>query len=684
MYCPDKIKITNFGSIKNLEYTFQKGVSQIIQGKNLDDRGQKSNGVGKSSFNDAIAFSITGISLRNVSNDEMIRDDEDESNLELQLTSKDGVNTLLIKRFLYRKKSQEIEIWLNGFNKHKDLPGVNERNQFIIDEIGISKDDLFQFFLITKARYKPYFKLSDTEKKNITSRFSKADVVDKVTPLIERDLNITQSEINSRKTLISNVETKKITYQEEIVNLDNPQRKADLKVELSEKIDDQQIKKDKLLVNNEALYQDIKNINLLIQQQINSKISDEDINNKHKIIAELDDKLNNEQEKFDKSKSVLTAQVNEQEKDISELRESAQECNQGINEVKLLISQIESKLKSAIECPACNHSFILKSEATVDELKASLEESKELEQEIEGDLAAINNKMIMVRNDIKEIEAQIFKLDRDFRASTDSNKKQRTILSTTILNAEKSNMQYDREIVRMQGSINTINQDIQNNIASVTHIECKIKDLEQEILGVDTLDNSAVVKRYNYLILECDQTLVTHRQALQDEEEELQRLNAWILKFKAFKSYLANQSIKNIEDLTNFYLQKMNTDLSVQISGYQQKKKDIKEKITEIILRSGFPIGSYGRFSGGEQGRIDMGNILSNQTLINNNASPKGLDFILIDEVLDSLDSLGIESIIKAMDNIDKTLLLVTQNEINSLPSQTITLVKRNNSTEIE
>src|SRR5690606_17221916 len=100
------------------------------------------------------------------------------------------------------------------------------------------------------------------------------------------------------------------------------------------------------------------------------------------------------------------------------------------------------------------------------------------------------------------------------------------------------------------------------------------------------------------------------------------------------KSYLANLSLKNIEELVNFYLTKMNTDLSVEIEGYKQKGKKITEKITETILRGMTPIGSYNRFSGGERGRIDVASILANQTLINNNASPKGLDLIIIDEVL--------------------------------------------------
>jgi exonuclease SbcC len=186
MFNPEYIKIRNIGSIKEMDYYFKTNRSTIIQGKNLDDKGQKSNGVGKSSFLDSIAFSITGLSLRNISNEEMIFDGENEAYLEHSLKS--NTEHLLIKRFLSRKKSQNIEVFINGVAKHKDESDVNDRNKLIIDLIGISKEDLFQFFILSKNRYKPYFSLSDTDQKAITSRFSNSNCIDNTKPLIEKDI----------------------------------------------------------------------------------------------------------------------------------------------------------------------------------------------------------------------------------------------------------------------------------------------------------------------------------------------------------------------------------------------------------------------------------------------------------------------------------------------------------------
>ncbi len=684
MYQPSYIKIQNFGSIKDLYYAFEPSTSKIIQGKNLDDKGQKSNGVGKSSFNDAIAFSLTGISLRNISNEELIRDGENDGYLELKLISKDLTSELIIKRFLRRKKSQEIEIYLNGVDKHKDLPDVNSKNQFIIHELGISKDDLFQFFLITSERYKPYFKLSDNEKKNITSRFSNANVVDNVFPALEKDVKTSGEEIQKLKTIVSNTETKIKTYQDEIDNLNDPNAKEELKKAIRESIvsEQQYIEND-----NEG----IKNINITIEKinkdivdWLSKKVSQQDIDNKKNQSQELEVQYQTLEKDLKSNLSTFETKLTNVEKKLKTLREEISGLTQGITEITTLKTQIEGQLKTSIECPKCEHEFILDSKSSIDELKQKLKETEEILEEVKAEKVTKVEEQTKLLTEEKTLTTKIQSVKVEYKAKLDETRKLQALVNQAAFKAQRDNDSIDNEILDLERQITKHKQRILTAKDAIETREKKIVKLESDISNVDTLDNSDVILRYQKLIKDLQTELSSQKIKLTVEELELQRLNAWVLKFKSFKSYLANQSFKNIEDLTNFYLQKMNTDLSIEISAHLQKKKDVKEKMTETILRSGFPIGSHGRFSGGERGRIDMGMILANQTLINNNAAPKGLDFILIDEVMDSLDSLGIESIIKSMNNIDKILLLVTQVEINTLPAQTLTLVKRNNCTEIE
>jgi exonuclease SbcC len=687
MYSPEYIKIQNFGSIESMDYSFTPALAQIIQGKNLQDKGQRSNGVGKTSFIDALAFCYTGISVRKLTNDELIRDNERIAILEHSLRSKDGQDHLLIKRTLDRKSAQIVEIWKNGKALHKDEHDVTARNNTILREIGISQEDLFNFFIVTKERYKSYFRMSDTDKKAIVARFSNSYKVDKVFDLLDLDIAKSTKQIANFKLVISNLETKLNTYREEKENLskNKEENTKKLKDNIQEKITEQ---------NQAIIYlqEEITSLNdniLLEQQNIAAwrlKIaSDEDIASKQSLIDELETSYQALYDVFELFKKDIETQTVAIEAKQKIIRTEIFEINQGINEVEVLKAQINSKLETAINCPKCDHSFILNSELSREELQSSLIETEQIIVEINAELVEKNKVSDSLKLQVNILSDSLTVKRTSFNTETTVNRQQKTVLLTTLQSIKKGNDNIALEIRKIENEILRIENQVTIKTNSITAANTKITTYESDILELDNeIDNSEAILRYDVLIIENELSLLEQQAELTNEEQELQRLNAWVLKFKSFKSYLANQSVKNIEELTNYYLDKMNTDLTVEISAQQKTKKEVKEKFSEAILRNGFPVGSYGRFSGGERGRIDFGLILCKQTLINNNAAPKGLDFLLIDEILESLDSFGIENIIRSMNGIDKILFLVTQNEINTLPKQTLTFVKSNGKTEIE
>ena len=163
------------------------------------------------------------------------------------------------------------------------------------------------------------------------------------------------------------------------------------------------------------------------------------------------------------------------------------------------------------------------------------------------------------------------------------------------------------------------------------------------------------------------------------EQMRLESITAWITNFKRFKSFLANKSIRNIKDYTNLFLETMGSNINVEIEGYRElANKKVKEEITVSVLRDGLSEGSYGKFSGGERGRIDVCNILAIQELINLNSPSGGLDLLICDEIFDSIDSKGLECMIQGLQSLGKTIMIVSQVEINSLKEQTITVRKEN------
>lgn len=687
MYQPIYIKIQNVGSIKDLDYNFKLNKSQLIQGINLDNKGQRNNGVGKSSFIDAIGFSITGLSLRNLNTDEFIRDNENEAYIEILLRSKDSLRELLIKRTLYRKKSQQIEIFLNNEEQHSNLPDVNSRNDFIINEIGISKEDLFQFFLITKDRYKPYFKLSDTDKKSITGRFSNSDVIDNVFQYIDIDINSETSVKSNLESKIIAENTKINTYQREIDNLKDQvsvEYKAKLLKEYTDLLENEISEKEIICQNVIEFTKSNDLLSLKYNTMTNKLFKNEYFLNLDERCDNLSFSLKNKESNFDKSITSLRDSIKQYDKSINNFKFEISQLNTVVNDLTKTFNNNNNVLQSSISCPKCEHEFVLSKNVdlskikkdqiyiteTIDliniEIKSWREKIENTEVLISEKNQQISDKTHEFDNSIKDIKAELFLIKSEIEASQKYNKKINDDLREVdlLINTNKVNK------IKLENSIILKDESILL--------------LQDQIDNIDQINNSEAIKRYLTLIDKSQEELINLTNKLNESENKLQNYKNWVLKFKSFKSYLANQSLKNVEDLINYYLDKMNTDISVEINGFSQKGKVIREKITEIILRDGLPIGSYGRFSGGERGRIDMGSILANQTLINNNASPRGLDFILIDEILESLDAQGIEGIIKALDNVDKTLILISQNEINTLQDQTITFVKQNGKTKIQ
>lgn len=122
------------------------------------------------------------------------------------------------------------------------------------------------------------------------------------------------------------------------------------------------------------------------------------------------------------------------------------------------------------------------------------------------------------------------------------------------------------------------------------------------------------------------------------------------------------------------------SDLRVEMLGYKKLKSGkVRDKITVNLLRNGVDCGSYAKFSGGERARVNLASILGLQKLTNNSAPKgKGLDLLVLDEILEASDTTGIESSCKALNKLRATSLLVTQNPISDNDGNTIVVVKEN------
>jgi len=684
MWISKKLIIKNFLSHKDTEFEFSVGKAKVVIGENLDDSGQKGNGAGKSSLNEAISVCITGGSIRPVLTRELIRNGEESCELTYILDNKVLGKELSIKRTLYSKasKSSKCSILINDEEVIKS--DITEYNRFILELIGITKDDFFNYFLITKEQYKPFLLVGDREKKETINRFSGANSIDEVFGFIDKDLSEKTTNLQTKSNSTFTTESEIEFYKNRIV-------------EEEEKVKDTYI--DQLVKNLENELQDLISQKNEVRASILSLNSKQETNNKlvdlkNSKLIELENLINPYSIKINELQTLIEKYSEDSKKVASKYKSEVDEILKTEKETELLKTEfeseltklnslkktIENKLLGIIVCPKCSHEFITsekefdveKGKIEVLSLKNNIQENKELLSDITGlygqieiDKESIRKKVSFdkenINKEILKFNDQIsiqLKTIQNYKLEISEIKSEISLLLQSNSGIEKEKQIVNKQIERLSIEILSYNETLIPN--------AKIKDrktIEQLEIKLSSLRNSL-------------DTIQKEKDVLVQETKEIEN---WEQYFKSFKSNLANQSIQTIADYTNFFLERMQSNITINIEGYKVlSDKRVKEQIITKVFKDGFEEGSYGKFSAGERGRIEICCILALQELINLNTEGGGLDLLICDEILDSLDTMGLENIVNSLQTLEKTIMIVSQNEINSLSSSTIMITKQN------
>lgn len=359
MWNPEKIEMRNLFAHKNSTYEFKNNSCTVIFGKNETDRGLENNGAGKTTLFEAICIALTNESLRNIKKENFINRDEDECRIVFQLYNPVMKMRLRISRQFFRgNKAAKIEIWENE-KLNKQIVSVNEANKYVLDLIGISREDLLRYFIISQDNRYTFFTASDSEKKEIMNRITSADMIN---PVIE-ELDLRFKYENAKYKDIEN----------EIGKLSD---KRELLLEQREEV----------IAND------------------NSESELEQIKEKwRECVAEIAE-MNLREEKWVKAIENRKTQIKAIEvEDVSKLKGARKALKDDIESVEseLAVSRktekkIKAELEDTITCPKCSHEFIHESE-----LGLSVEEAKTLlaavQKEVEKWLKTLESKEASLR-----------------------------------------------------------------------------------------------------------------------------------------------------------------------------------------------------------------------------------------------------------------------------------------------
>lgn len=607
-------------SHEDSQFKFVNDKAVLIYGVNNSDEGQQSNGSGKSVILEAIAIALLGSTLRDeVTAKDLVMNGQLSAKVSLELFNTISQETLRIERVIWSNtKSSELSIYIN--NELHPVVSVNDGNSFILSKIGISKEDLLNFFLISKEKYTPFLSMSDKPKREMISRFSQADLIDPVFDSIKSEVLGHETEERSIQRTIDSSTGKLEVLNEQKLKLTNTDEELEKQNSIKE------LKRNIVIASEE----NISFKNRIRGLELDIKVTQDHITASNVSKLELQSKIDS----YKSNRDIIATQYNE--------------LNTELKDAITIQSQYEKDILSSVECPKCEHQFsISDSTLDIDKLKA---DKVELETVID------------------EIKADIEKITLQGQQLTENNKSIQ--LEYDRLGDEIKQLEQDNET--RQREIRTLTSSIQNNDETVIYSKKKIEVIESG-------NDSTKLKEINISINSIQKELKDKNKELLEVQQKKADAIEWIGNFNKFKIFLSNKAIGVVQVFANEYLSKMKSSLSLQIEGYKiNKDGSLRDNITATVLRDGIVCGSFGKFSSGERARINIALILSLQRLINMNSSTGGLDLCFLDEIIESVDSEGIYSIINSLNDLNQTIIVITHGSIDKAYPNTVLIEKTN------
>ena len=339
------------------------------------------------------------------------------------------------------------------------------------------------------------------------------------------------------------------------------------------------------------------------------------------------------------------------------------------------LKEIDVTLSGSIECPRCEHEFIL--DGNIDELQEKQQKLSELNEKVVDAKLGFEKNVSEIKLSIKDFEKDISKINDNQRLENEAfnqlEKQVNEVVSQYNLVERKITKLKDRhkveildEIASIESEINEANAEIVSNKASIELSLGKIKNTQAEIENYKTQKNNlkkgsneSVIKQYKFEISVYEKDIESKKKELNEIGDKIYLRNKWITNFKQFKMHVANQSLEVMEYHTNRFLNEIGDDLTVKYDGYKVLSNGtIKEEITAKIIRE--TERTFHSFSGGEQGRLLFSSILANRYMINNTHPYGGLDFLSVDEVFEGIDSAGLKDLVNSAKQLEICVMLIT------------------------
>ena len=766
------IEAENLCAFRSLAYTLQQGVTTLIFGNNKDNDSQQSNGAGKSALLECIAVGLTGSPLRKIRTEEIINDAAEQCRITLHLANDASNEELIIARSIPRKGASTVacKLYRGGELVTTDEAvqhSVDAYNKYILEKLGITREELLNNFILSKYRYEDFLSSSDKEKKEIINRFSNGILVDEAIARVEEDIEPLSSEqqkidlelagIDGRIEMLQEQIAKEVaageergrnretriaeleeaiaskreyirTHKETLNGIDATiaeVEKADKELQALESSDTSLEECLKAIDALMPLFPDARRIDwnhTLRLKKEDLLLAQASLENLDAEVRRVEHKLAEKQadwEVFKNEYSVFCNKYNEQndefyfcmqklEKTLRELASRLEDLRRKRRVISAGIDELSNKLAGSITCPKCGHEFLV-AQPNFD-IEAGTKELRLRQQQ----LSEINGNIEAEQNSSEEAEMQQSKLNSE-RRTLDSDRSrweqelsdhERAVCSATseVERAEHNRRRTKAEVAAMQDEIDsirrkafdeffgnidernaTLSRERRKIVEDIRSAECAIETLQETIREVNEMATEDLTLSLRKTLEQEKQRSMETTKRKFEIDDKVRALEVQRERFVQFKTYLANTKIEALSRITNEFLIGIGSDIRIRFDGYTVLKSGkVREKISISLLRDGVDCGSFGKFSAGEAARVNLATILAMQKLVNANCDDeKGLDLLVLDEILEAVDEAGLSSMFDALNALGGTVLVVSHGNVAEGYPHKLVITKENGESRI-
>ena len=400
---------------------------------------------------------------------------------------------------------------------------------------------------------------------------------------------------------------------------------------LKEQLDEQ------LAVNNDDEIKSLNDKKIAVERKISAYR--EEVSELHSDLAKAEKGLS----------TIKVEDIDKLKKRKKKLKNEIEELENTIGENNKVIKVANSDLEGSVTCPNCNEVFLVDNQ-----LHLSIEETRGVISDAETENEQLNKDLSDKRNKLKSVQLKLQK-------SEELIEKQSALKS---------------RIKKLRLKIDEKEEYINSGNRKIEKINNDIEDLKKSV------GNASLIKSLKDKIETCLKDLKKIEDDVKPIDEELTMVDYWIYYMgkSGFMTYLANKSISVLEGCVNSFLRKFKSPLSVSISGYKVLKDgSVRDKISISVLKNGLNAEPYMGKSGGERDRLNLAVLLSIQHLINLSTDGRGINLLVLDETFGCIDSVGQEGIIKILENLGITILMITQNISSEFNNENRVMVVKEN-----